>query len=84
MGFTMGMFVVQDLDVIFSNILDIYEFTAKLLSSVEEQMEMAQDSELPLVGTCFEDLAEVHSRLTHCGCHVPGVFRGGGGGTFVH
>lgn len=48
----------KDLDVIFSNILDIYEFTAKLLSSVEEQVEMAQDSELPLVGTCFEDLAE--------------------------
>nr|KAG5688352.1 hypothetical protein BaRGS_032920 [Batillaria attramentaria] len=48
----------KDLEVIFSNILDIYEFTAKLLSSVEEQLEMAQDSEPPLVGTCFEDLAE--------------------------
>ncbi|XP_025106105.1 son of sevenless homolog 2-like [Pomacea canaliculata] len=48
----------KDLDVIFSNILDIYEFTAKLLGSVEEQVEVAQDDELPLVGTCFEDLAE--------------------------
>ena len=45
--------------MIFSNILDIYEFTAKLLSSVEEQVEVAQDNEVPLVGTCFEDLAEV-------------------------
>lgn len=45
--------------MIFSNILDIYEFTAKLLGSVEEQVEVAQDDELPLVGTCFEDLAEV-------------------------
>ncbi|KAL8557874.1 hypothetical protein ACOMHN_037338 [Nucella lapillus] len=49
----------KDLDVIFSNILDIYEFTTKLLSSVEDQMEVAQDNQLPLVGTCFEDLAEV-------------------------
>lgn len=48
----------KDLDVIFSNILDIYEFTAKLLSSVEEQVEVCQDNEVPLVGTCFEDLAE--------------------------
>ncbi|XP_076464153.1 son of sevenless homolog 1-like [Babylonia areolata] len=48
----------KDLEVIFSNILDIYEVTAKLLSSVEEQMEVAQDNELPQVGVCFEDLAE--------------------------
>ncbi|XP_070181903.1 son of sevenless homolog 1-like isoform X2 [Littorina saxatilis] len=48
----------KDLDVIFSNIIDIYEFTSKLLSSVEEQMEVAQEHESPLVGTCFEDLAE--------------------------
>ena len=54
----------QDLDVIFSNILDIYEFTAKLLSSVEEQVEVAQDNEVPLVGTCFEDLAEVSNTNT--------------------
>lgn len=49
----------KDLDVIFSNILDIYEFTAKLLTSVEEQVEVAEDNEVPYVGTCFEDLAEV-------------------------
>ncbi|XP_059162267.1 son of sevenless homolog 2-like [Physella acuta] len=47
----------KDLEVIFSNILDIYDFTAKLLSSVEDQVEMAQ-GEAPLVGTCFTDLTE--------------------------
>ncbi|GFO27436.1 son of sevenless, partial [Plakobranchus ocellatus] len=47
----------KDLEVIFSNVVDIYDFTAKLLSSVEDQVEMAQD-EVPLVGTCFTDLAE--------------------------
>ncbi|GFR88033.1 son of sevenless [Elysia marginata] len=47
----------KDPDVIFSNVLDIYDFTAKLLSSVEDQVEMAQD-EVPLVGTCFTDLTE--------------------------
>ena len=45
--------------MIFSNIQDIYQFTAKLLSSVEEQVEVAQENEPPLVGSCFEDLAEV-------------------------
>jgi hypothetical protein len=44
--------------VIFSNILDIYEFTANLLSSVEEQVELAENAK-PLVGICFQDMAEV-------------------------
>ncbi|XP_060063048.1 son of sevenless homolog 2-like [Ylistrum balloti] len=48
----------KDLEVIFSNILDIYEFTANLLSSVEEQVEMAAEKDLPLVGICFLDMAE--------------------------
>ena len=56
--------------MIFSNILDIYEFTAKLLSSVEEQVEVAQDNEVPLVGTCFEDLAEVSNIHTKY-CQLP-------------
>ena len=47
----------KDLDVIFSNILDIYEFTANLLSSVEEQVELAENAK-PLVGICFQDMAE--------------------------
>lgn len=52
----------QDLDVIFSNILDIYEFTANLLSSVEEQVELAENAK-PLVGICFQDMAEVRKSL---------------------
>ena len=51
--------LLQDLEIIFSNILDIYEFTANLLSSVEEQMEVAAESETLTVGICFLDMAEV-------------------------
>ena len=45
--------------MIFSNILDIYNFTAKMLSSVEEQVEVAAENETPTVGICFQDIAEV-------------------------
>ncbi|XP_050407020.1 son of sevenless homolog 1 [Patella vulgata] len=48
----------KDLDVIFSNILDIYDLTTKLLSLVEDQVEITDERETPLVGTCFEDIAE--------------------------
>lgn len=48
----------KDLENIFSNILDIYQFTAKLLSSLEEQVEVAAEDETPTVGICFQDLAE--------------------------
>ncbi|XP_060570683.1 son of sevenless homolog 1-like isoform X2 [Ruditapes philippinarum] len=48
----------KDLENIFSNILDIHQFTAKLLSSVEEQVEVAAENETPTVGICFQDLAE--------------------------
>lgn len=51
--------VFKDLENIFSNILDIHQFTAKLLSSVEEQVEVAAEDETPTVGICFQDLAEV-------------------------
>lgn len=52
---------LQDLEIIFSNILDIYEFTANLLSSVEEQMEVAAENETLTVGICFLDMAEVET-----------------------
>lgn len=48
----------KDLENIFSNILDIHQFTAKLLSYVEEQVEVAAEDETPTVGICFQDLAE--------------------------
>lgn len=48
------------MEVIFSNILDIHELTVKLLGLIEDAVEMTADgSPHPLVGSCFEDLAEV-------------------------
>lgn len=56
----------QDVEVIFSNILDIHELTVKLLGLIEDAVEMTADgSPHPLVGSCFEDLAEV---LCQCLC----------------
>lgn len=49
--------------MIFSNILDIHELTVKLLGLIEDAVEMTADgSPHPLVGSCFEDLAEVRRR----------------------
>lgn len=51
--------------MIFSNILDIHELTVKLLGLIEDAVEMTADgSPHPLVGSCFEDLAEVRSLET--------------------
>ena len=44
--------------MIFSNIIDVYEFTVRLLSSLEDTIEMTVDDSKPLVGGCFEELAE--------------------------
>ena len=56
---------VQDVEVIFSNILDIHELTVKLLGLIEDAVEMTADgSPHPLVGSCFEDLAEVRPPAT--------------------
>uniref|UniRef100_A0AAQ5YZR6 Son of sevenless homolog 2 (Drosophila) n=1 Tax=Amphiprion ocellaris TaxID=80972 RepID=A0AAQ5YZR6_AMPOC len=53
------IFTTQDVEVIFSNILDIHELTMKLLGLIEDAVEMTADgSPHPLVGSCFEDLAE--------------------------
>lgn len=57
---TLCCHTVQDVEVIFSNILDIHELTVKLLGLIEDAVEMTADgSPHPLVGSCFEDLAEV-------------------------
>ncbi|XP_076156775.1 son of sevenless homolog 2 [Alosa pseudoharengus] len=53
------LFSAQDVEVVFSNILDIHELTVKLLGLIEDAVEMTADgSPHPLVGSCFEDLAE--------------------------
>uniref|UniRef100_A0A4W5NN48 Son of sevenless homolog 2 (Drosophila) n=1 Tax=Hucho hucho TaxID=62062 RepID=A0A4W5NN48_9TELE len=57
--FTSLPLYLQDVEVIFSNILDIHELTVKLLGLIEDAVEMTADgSPHPLVGSCFEDLAE--------------------------
>lgn len=66
---------VQDVEVIFSNILDIHELTVKLLGLIEDAVEMTADgSPHPLVGSCFEDLAEVQQRCS-AATPAPGIFR---------
>ncbi|CAI5695729.1 son of sevenless homolog 2 [Oreochromis niloticus] len=53
------VFTNEDVEVVFSNILDIHELTVKLLGLIEDAVEMTADgSPHPLVGSCFEDLAE--------------------------
>jgi len=54
-----GCFCDQDIDVIFSNILDVHELTQSLLSSLEDTLEATEENEAPLIGLCFEELAEV-------------------------
>ncbi|XP_069495078.1 son of sevenless homolog 2 [Ambystoma mexicanum] len=53
------LFMPSDIDIIFSNILDIHELTVKLFGLMEDTVEMTDESSPhPLVGSCFEDLAE--------------------------
>ncbi|XP_076831340.1 son of sevenless homolog 2 isoform X4 [Brachyhypopomus gauderio] len=53
------LFTPQDVEVVFSNILEVHELTVKLLGLIEDAVEMTADgSPHPLVGSCFEDLAE--------------------------
>ncbi|VDP22102.1 unnamed protein product [Soboliphyme baturini] len=48
----------QEIEVIFSNILDIQEFTARFLGSLEDTVEMCRELETPYVGNCFLEMAE--------------------------
>ncbi|GLV36874.1 Son of sevenless [Carabus blaptoides fortunei] len=48
----------KELDMIFSNIMDIYELTVTLLGSLEDVIEMTEEQQLPYIGSCFEELAE--------------------------
>jgi son of sevenless-like protein len=55
------------LEEIFSNIMDIYEVTMTLLGSLEDMVEISEEKQVPAVGSCFEELAEV--RYTYCNCY---------------
>ncbi|XP_065353611.1 protein son of sevenless-like [Cloeon dipterum] len=48
----------KDLDMIFSEIMDIYEVTVILLGSLEDMVEISEENQVPAVGSCFEELAE--------------------------
>lgn len=68
--------ICQDVDSIFSRIVDIHEVTVKLLGLIEDTVEMTDEgSPHPLVGSCFEDLAEVGKLAFICTCarlcHLP-------------
>lgn len=54
----------KELDVIFSNILDIYELTVTLLGSLEDVMEMAQE-QMPYIGSCFEGKCKINLILKY-------------------
>lgn len=76
--------VVFKLDAMFCNITDIYELTVTLLGLVEDMLEMSEEKQVPTIGSCFEELAEVtlsHSppfQLTfepskHKGVNLPNI-----------
>lgn len=43
----------------FCNITDIYELTVTLLGLIEDMLEMCEEKQVPTIGSCFEELAEV-------------------------
>lgn len=49
----------RELEIIFSNIMEIYDFSVNLLGSLEDTMEVTEENEAPDIGICFEELAEV-------------------------
>ncbi|KAK7074473.1 Son of sevenless 1 [Halocaridina rubra] len=49
---------VRDLEIIFSNITEIHEFSVNLLGSLEDTLEVTEENESPVIGSCFEELAE--------------------------
>lgn len=55
----------RDIELIFSNIMDIYELTYTLTGSLEDVMEMAQE-QMPYIGSCFEELAEAKEFDVYC------------------
>ncbi|XP_030346558.1 son of sevenless homolog 1 isoform X4 [Strigops habroptila] len=51
--------LLKDVENIFSRISDIHELSVKLLGHIEDTVEMTDEgSPHPLVGSCFEDMAE--------------------------
>ena len=54
-----SLFYKQEVNEIFGNILDVYEFSVKLLSSIEDMIELNEVEPVPLIGSSLEETAEV-------------------------
>lgn len=52
----------KELDAIFPHIYDVYDLTVTLLGTLEDVIEMSQEQQSPLVGSCFEGNIAIHSR----------------------
>uniref|UniRef100_A0A131YWM5 Son of sevenless n=2 Tax=Rhipicephalus TaxID=426455 RepID=A0A131YWM5_RHIAP len=48
----------KDLDVIFGNVSEVYEFSVSLLGSFEDVVEMTDENQSPAIGSCFYEMAE--------------------------
>ncbi|KAH8027670.1 hypothetical protein HPB51_007220 [Rhipicephalus microplus] len=48
----------HDLDVIFGNVSEVYEFSVSLLGSFEDVVEMTDENQSPAIGSCFYEMAE--------------------------
>ncbi|XP_014673942.1 PREDICTED: son of sevenless homolog 1-like [Priapulus caudatus] len=48
----------KDIDVIFSNIVDVHRVTVNFLGLLEDTLEMTEEKAVPTVGSCFEEMAE--------------------------
>ena len=53
------LYILQDIDQIFSNITDIYEFSVTFLGLLDAAIEVADEGKQPAIGECFEEMAEV-------------------------
>jgi len=53
----------EALEVVFHSIEDITELTVNLIGQLEDTIEMTESNQVPLVGTCFLELAEVNIQL---------------------
>lgn len=54
----------REVDLIFSNIIDIYELTYTLSGSLEDVIEMAQD-QMPYIGSCFEGTSRFNGSVVY-------------------
>lgn len=52
------LFTRNDIDQIFSNITDIYEFSVTFLGLLDAAIEVADEGKQPAIGECFEEMAE--------------------------